>query len=110
VKAVCLDNDWEAEYRATRKNAAAGTIEPATGLVGLTCRLSVTDGGAAIHATMSVALTERGVTGLYYGVIQGDDLRTQLLTLVGTTIYEVFGDGTNVLTSIPRLVSLVRRP
>ena len=94
----------------TRKNSATGTLEPATGLAGLIARLSLTDAGAAIHATMSVSLTERGSTGIYSGVIQGDDLRTQLLSLVGSIIYEVFGDGTNVLTSIPRLVSAVRRP
>ncbi len=110
MKSISLDNDWEAEYRATRKNTATGTLEPATGLIGLTCRLSATDAGAAIHATMSVALTERGATGIYYGVIQGDDLRTQLAALVGTVIYEVFGDGLNVFTSIPRLVAAVRRP
>lgn len=109
-KTIALDNDWELEYRATRKNSATGTLEPATGLVGLTGRLSATDAGAAIHATMSVALSERGSTGIYFGVLQGDDLRTQLLSLVNTTIYEVFGDGTNILTSIPRLVSAVRRP
>lgn len=94
----------------TRKNSATGTLEPATGLTGLSARLSLTDAGAAIHATMSVNLTERGATGIYAGVIQGDDLRTQLAALVGTVLYEVFGDGTNVLTSIPRLVSAVRRP
>lgn len=110
MKSINLDNDWECEYKASRKNSATGTLEPATGLAGLTGRLSLTDAGAAIHATMSVALSERGSTGIYFGVLQGDDLRTQLLTLVGSTVYEVFGDGTNVLTSIPRLISAVRRP
>ena len=110
MKSIGLDNDWEAEYRATRKNATTGTVEPATGLTGLVCRLSATDGGAAIHATMSVNLTERGTLGVYFGVLQGDALRTQLAALVGSVVYEVFGDGVNVLTSIPRLVSAIRRP
>lgn len=110
MKTIYLDSDWELEYRATRKNATTGVPEPATGLGGLTGRLSATDGGAAIHATMSVALTERGTTGIYFGVLQGDDLRTRLAALVGTVVYEVFGDGVNVLTSVQRLVSAVRRP
>lgn len=110
MKSIGLDNDWEVEYRATRKNSATGTLEPATGLAGLVGRLSLTDAGAAIHSTMSVALTERGSTGIYFGVLQGDDLRTQLAPSIGSVIYEVFGDGTNVLTSIPRLVAAVRRP
>jgi hypothetical protein len=110
MKSISLDNDYEPEYRATRKNAATGAIEAATGLTGLSARLSATDGGAAIHATMSVNLTERGSTGIYFGVLQGDDLRTQLAALAGSVVYEVFGDGVNVLTSIPRLVSAVRRP
>ena len=111
MKSISLDNDYEPEYRATRKNAATGAIEAATGLTGLSARLSATDGGAPIHATMSVNLTERGTTGIYFGVLEGDNLRTQLNpTYVGQVIFEVFGDGTNVLTSIPRLVSAVRRP
>jgi len=110
VKTIYLDSDWEFEYRATRKNATTGALEPATGLAGLTGRLSLTDGGATIHATMSVALAERGTTGIYFGVLEGDNLRTQLLALVGTVVYEVFGDGVNVLTSSPRMVRAVRRP
>jgi hypothetical protein len=110
MKSVALDNDWELEYAATRKNASTGALEPATGLAGLTGRLSATDGGATIHATLSVSLSERGTTGIYFGVLQGDDLRVQLAALVNTIVYEVFGDGVNVLTSIPRLVAAVRRP
>jgi hypothetical protein len=111
VKTVVLDNDWEMEYVATRKNATTGVSEPATGLTGLVGKLSATDGGATIHATLSVTLTERGTTGIYFGVLQGDDLRTQLAgSFLGQVVYEVFGDGTNILTSVPRLVSAVRRP
>jgi hypothetical protein len=111
MKSINLDNDWEAEYKASRKNSATGTLEPATGLVGLTARLSATDAGPAIHASLSVSLSERGSTGIYFGVLQGDDLRAQLApTYVNTTVFEVFGDGTNILTSVPRFVSAVRRP
>jgi len=110
LKTINLDNDWEFEYRATRKNAATGTLEPATGLTGLNGRLSATDAGAAIDPLLSVSLSERGSTGIYYGVVQGDDLRSKLVGYVGTTVYEVFGDGTNVFTSIQRFVAAVRRP
>ena len=110
MKSINLGNDWEAEYRATRKNSATGTLEPATGLASLTCRLSATDGGSAIHTTLNIALTERGATGIYAGVMLGADIQTQLTALAGTVIYEVFAVGTSVLTSIPRLVQAIRRP
>ncbi len=110
MKSISLNNDFEFEYKATRKNSATGTLEPATGLTSLTCRLSATDGGAAIHATLSVTMVERGGTGIYSGVVLGPDLQTQLTALSGSVIYEVFAVGTSVLTSIPRLVQAIRRP
>lgn len=111
MKSIVLDNDWEIEYKATRKNAATGTLEPATGLTGLYGQLSATDAGAAIDPSLKVTLTERGVTGIYFGTLQGDALRTVLAAAyVGQVIYEVFGDGVNVFTSIPRMVAAVRRP
>ena len=111
MKSISLDNDWEYEYRATRKNAAAGTLEPATGLTGLYGHLSATDGGATIDASLRVLLAERGSTGIYYGVANGDALRAQLAaSYIGVVVYEVFGDGLNVFTSTPRRIVSVRRP
>jgi hypothetical protein len=108
VKVISLDNDWEFEYALTRKNATTGLPEPATGLAGLTCRLSAIDAGTAINAALSVAAVERGTTGIYAGVFQGDDLRMYLTPF--STIYEVFGDGLNVFTSVARFVQYPRRP
>ena len=80
-------------------------------MAGLKFRLSLTDGGAAIHANLDIAATEYPSTlGTYYAVFQGDELRTRLAAYVGTKVWEVFGDGTNVLTSTPRLVTDPRRP
>jgi hypothetical protein len=108
LKALPLDNDWEFEYALTRKNATTGANEPATGLSGLTCRLSLTDGGAAINGALNVNAAERGTTGIYSGIFAGSDLRTYLTA--GTVIYEVFGDGVHVTSSVPRIVRAPRRP
>lgn len=109
MKDLPLDNDFEFEYQALRKNASTGALEPATGLAGLTCRISLTDGGAAVDASLLVSAAERaGAPGQYFGVFQGDALRAHL-TSPGTC-FEVFGDGTNVLSSIPRRIVNIRRP
>jgi hypothetical protein len=110
LKALALDNDWEAEYTLTRKNATTGVFEPATGLSGLVVRISLTDGGVAIHTDLSIPIAERGATGIYFGVLDGDKLRTHLASLLGTIVYEVMGDGTNVLRSSPRKVIWPPRP
>jgi hypothetical protein len=111
MMAVALDNDYEFEVAITRKNTSTGATEPAAGLTGLSFRFSATDGGTAIHASLQVNATERsGTPGTYFAVCQGDDLRAQLAaSYIGKVIYEVFGDGTNVLSSIPRLVIEHRR-
>lgn len=110
MKPIWLDNDYEYEYPLQRKNASTGASEAATGLPGLSARLSATDAGSAINAALSVNATERGNLGIYYGVFQGNDLRTYLASYIGQTIFEVFGDGTNVFISTPRLVVERRRP
>ena len=110
MKALALDNDWEAEYTLTRKNASTGVFEPATGLTGLIVRISTTDGGATIHSDLNIPILERGSTGTYFGVLDGDKLRTHLASLLGAVVYEVMGDGTNVLRSSPRKVIWPPRP
>lgn len=104
-----LDNDFEAEFTVTRKNAATGATEAATGLTSLTVKISASDGGAAIGALTGSA-TERGTLGIYYYVFDGDALRTALAaSYVGRRVWVVFGDGTNVLTSNPVVVRATRR-
>jgi hypothetical protein len=108
---IYLDNDFESEFALTRKNAQTGASEAAAGLSGLTCRLSATDGGAAIHADVTINMSERASkAGTYYGVFDGDKLRTQLLSYVGSSVWEVFGDGTNVLISKEHHVLGTRPP
>ena len=105
-----LDNDFEPEYAITRKNTSTGDDEVAAGLTGLTVRISATDGGATIHADLSKTLSERASTdGTYYAVIDGDDLRAQLASYAGSTVYVVAGDGTNVLVSDAYVVVGTRR-
>lgn len=109
-KRLYLDNDYEAEYAVTRKNTATGASEVAADLEGLTARVSLTDGGATIHADLTVSTSERSSTpGRYFGVFDGDDLRTHLLAYVGKKVYVVFGDGTNVLVSDVHIVRKTRR-
>lgn len=105
-----LDNDFEPEKDITRKNTTTGAIEAATGLTGLTARISATDGGSTIHASLSVSVTERSAkAGTYSAIFQGDDLRTHLAGSVGIIVWIVFGDGTNVLVSDPYTVIERRR-
>lgn len=111
MKTLPLDNDFEPEYAVSRKNGASGAEEAAPSLTGLTARLSATDGGSAIHASLSVSVAERtSKPGTYFGTFQGNDLRTHCASLVGTIGYVVFGDGVNVLVSEPHLIVRTRRP
>lgn len=111
-KDVALDNDYEFDYRISRKNTATGNLEPAAGLSGLLSWFSATDQGATIHASVSKTLAERASTpGAYFAICEGNDIRTHLASIGdGGTVYEVFGDGTNVYTSIQRTVRTPRRP
>ena len=97
-----LDNDFEFEYALTRKNTATGADEAAAGLSSLTARVSLSEEGgptpSEVHTDLSVSASERsGKAGTYYGVFDGDKLRTHLLPYVGTRVWVVFGDGINVL-------------
>lgn len=112
---IALDNDFKLEYFYRKPKATARGTEVATGLTGLFGWLSATDGGAEIHADLKVALGELADSpGYYRGVLNGDALRTQLLNgsgdLVHATVYEVIGDGVNVLTSYALTVKKARRP
>jgi len=103
-------NDDEPEHALTRKASATGADEPATGLMGLTFRLSATRNGAAIHGTLSKPAAERGTTGLYAAVLEGTDLTAHLnnATYLNKDIYQVFGNGQDVNYSVARRVLAVR--
>lgn len=111
AKTLPLDNDWEMVWPGTRRNTATGVNEAAASLTGLTGRISDTDGGSAIHADLSKSMAERASTpGEYFAIVDGDALRTHLATsYIGRIVWEVFGDGTNVVYSQPRLVVARRR-
>ena len=103
-------NDDEAEEALTRKASFTGALEPATGLLGLSFRLSATKGGAAIHSSLDKAAAERGVSGKYYAIFEGSDLTAQLGSAYwNTDIFQVFGDGVNVNFNVVRRV-LAKRP
>lgn len=101
-------NDDEPEHTLTRKNATTGAVEPATGLSGLTFRLSLTRNGAAINATLSKTAAERGTLGIYYATFDGSDLTAQLASYAGRPIFQIFGDGLNINYSLARRVVAVR--
>lgn len=110
MRRLYLDNDHEFEYAITQKNTATGADEAATGLSSLTAKVSLTDGGGAVHADLTVSATERsGTAGTYYGVFDGEKLRTHLLAYVDAKVYVVFGDGTQVLVSDVYVVLVTRR-
>lgn len=95
-KRIVLDNDFEPDYTVTRKAAATGETEAATGLAGLTVRIATTPNGSAIHASLSKAVSERGTLGKYYARFEGDDLRTHLAKYAGESVWVVFGNGTDI--------------
>lgn len=109
MKAIPLDNDFEYEFPILRRDPATGEWEPATGLTGLSARLSTTDGGSAIDASLSVDATERGSLGVYYGTFQGDYLRTHAASYAGQVMFLVFGDEVNIKTSDPVRIQAIRR-
>lgn len=83
-----LDNDLEVEIKLTRKATTTGLSEAAAGVTGLSAYLAATPQGSAIHADVTVSLTERsGAAGYYYGVLDGDDLTTRLATYLNKTVY-----------------------
>lgn len=111
MKKLYLDNDWEYVWPGVRRNTDTGETEPAAGLANLTAWISATDGGNTIDATLQKTMNERASTaGQYYNIVDGDVLRTHLLSLVGMIVWEVFGDGLNVKYSAPRRVVERRRP
>lgn len=81
--------DYEAECKVTRKNATTGVTEAATGLTGMTARISATTTGAAI-GSLTVSLTERGTTGIYAGILDTAALVSALAALLNTTVYVVY--------------------
>ena len=101
-------NDDQPEITLTRKVAATGATEAATGLTGLVVKLSATRNGAAINAALSKSATERGTLGVYYATFEGVDLTAQLASYVGKDVYQTFGDGANVNFTVARRVIGVR--
>lgn len=81
-----IAEDFEVEFKATRKNATTGATEAAAGLSNVTARFALTRTGSAIGSS-SVTLTERGSTGIYYGTIDKATLTTDLAAYVNRTIY-----------------------
>ncbi len=88
--ALYLDNDLEVEIALSRKAATTGALEAAAGVTGLSAYLAATPQGAAIHANVTVNLTERsGAPGRYFGLLQGTDLTTQLSSYLNQTVWLV---------------------
>jgi hypothetical protein len=109
MKHVHLDNDWRYKYRVTTDSSSTGASIAAAGLTGLQAWFSLTRGGATINAALTKAMVElSGTPGTYTAVVDGDVLRSFLASLDGQVIWEVFGDGTNVFSSINRRVKAVR--
>lgn len=113
IKEIFLDNKFDFIWSGVRPNPLTGLDEPASGLLGLTARISATKGGPAIHAVLAKNLAERAETpGEYFAVVDGDDLREQLETdYIGAIVWIVFGDGgEGVLYNTKRRVVATRQP
>ena len=81
-----IAEDFEVEFKGTRKNTTTGVTEAAAGFTTVTARFALTRTGSAI-GSCSVTLTERGSTGIYYGTIDKATLSTDLAAYVNRTIY-----------------------
>jgi hypothetical protein len=81
----------------------------ATGLTGLTFRISASKDGAAIDATLQKNATELGTTGYYTCVLEGSDIITYLTAYAGQDVHQVFGNGADINVNLVRKV-LASRP
>jgi hypothetical protein len=78
-------NGYEFEHPITKRDDTTGARVPATGLAGLTGHVSATEGGPAIHATLSTALQERSAKpGTYFGRLLGSNINAHLFPASGT--------------------------
>lgn len=102
-------NDDLCRKQLTRLNTTSGVTEPATGLTGLEFRISLTDDGAAVHASLEQAAAEIGTSGEYFATLAGADIEAHLTAHVGRTVYEIFGDGASVNIVTARRVLRPRR-
>jgi hypothetical protein len=101
-------NDWEPEVALTKKNSSGAWVA-ATGLTDVTMHISLTYGGAAIHADLTKTMTERADTeGLYYAVIEGGDITTHLAPLAPLVVYRVIANGGDIKGSKALSVVAVR--
>jgi len=84
-----IGSDFEFILTLTKRlTGTATTRTPATGLTGVTGRLSLTPTGAAI-GTSTAALAEDGVTGIYTGVLDSTTLTTDLTASLGRLVYAI---------------------
>lgn len=80
--------DWVPEPEMEQKIDATGLYGDATGLTNGTAFLSTTEGGVKIDASLSVTLSVRsGDDNRYFGTMQGSDIETHLVPLIGSTIW-----------------------
>ena len=109
---VYFNNDDEPEYYITRRNTSTGEVEPAAGLANVICYLSALPmpNHTAIHANLSISLTERAsAPGYYYGVMQGSDIATHLATYANKAVYRILDIGSDV-EGQERVTVLAKRP
>ena len=109
---IYLDNDYRAAYTITAPDdtspQAEGSEEPAILLV-INVRLSATEGGAAIDASLNRSAPELpGKPGTYTCIFEGDDLRTHLASVSRVWVVVAAGVG-DILCSNRVSVKATRR-
>jgi hypothetical protein len=68
--------DWEPDVGIKRRHATTRKWEPATGMVGITFRVSLTEQGAAIGTLTGIAATEAGIVNDEARYVGSVDLAT----------------------------------
>jgi hypothetical protein len=102
VREVPLGTDWDVFYKMKRRNASTGLLEAAANVGPFTGYFSLTRGGSAIDAAVSVTVSElASAPGEYLGLIQAAGIDTHLGPLENQLIYEVITKAGDVMRSTP---------
>lgn len=85
---IYFNNDRLVRWQARKRDLSTNLPIAATGLSGVIAFLAATKGGATIHATLSISLTEIGTTGFYAGTIDATAINAHLTSYIGGTVWE----------------------
>lgn len=90
-----LKNDHTIDYGVETASLTTRVVSIASGLSGITGRISASETGSAI-GSCSVTLAEAGSTGRYFGTIGRSTIDTDLASYIGERVFEIISDGASI--------------